>query len=175
MEALRDPYARVHPIFWPVLWLSLRAFVRWSARMVEAGHGFAGIAVEITWYGYVHVVAVDFSETGAAFRRHMMGAGEGDDWAVLARASRRVDELLISYSADPSEGWGPWIELATCARVPRRVPWIPAVAGICGNHGEGHSPPACPAPPLAWLAAGRVSSSISLAARPSPLRSHLLE
>ncbi|MEL6956982.1 MAG: hypothetical protein AAFO88_10095 [Pseudomonadota bacterium] len=45
-------------MFWPVLWLSLRAFVRWTRRMIDQGHGYGGLEIEITWYGWVHVRAI---------------------------------------------------------------------------------------------------------------------
>ncbi|MEL6664280.1 MAG: hypothetical protein AAFR33_14900, partial [Pseudomonadota bacterium] len=105
MEALRDPFSRVHPFFWPVLWLSLRAFVRWTGRMIEEGHAYAGLRVELTWYGWIHVEAIDLSERGADFRRHMMGAAREDGWSVLARASGRIDRLAaFNEAADPCAG-----------------------------------------------------------------------
>ncbi|MEO0818106.1 MAG: hypothetical protein AAFX86_12475 [Pseudomonadota bacterium] len=104
MEALRDPFSRVHPVFWPVLWLSLRAFARWTGRMIEEGHAYAGLRVELTWYGWIHVEAIDLTEVGADFRRHMMGAAREDGWGVLHRASVRVGALFAS--AAPSCGHG---------------------------------------------------------------------
>lgn len=102
MEALRDPFSRVCPIFWPVLWLSLRAFAAWSGRMIEDGHAFAGLHVEITWYGWIHVVALDLSEMGAEFRRHMSGAPRADGRDVLRRACERVEALIAaSRAANP--------------------------------------------------------------------------
>ncbi|MEL6567226.1 MAG: hypothetical protein AAFQ22_02335 [Pseudomonadota bacterium] len=94
METLRDPFSRVHPFFWPVLWLSLRALVRWTGRMIEEGHAFAGLRIEITWYGWIHVEAIDLSEAGKDFRRHMMGDGREDGWGVLDCATARVEVLL---------------------------------------------------------------------------------
>ncbi|MEO0816478.1 MAG: hypothetical protein AAFX86_04140 [Pseudomonadota bacterium] len=94
MEALRDPFSRAHPFFWPVLWLSLRAFVRWTGRMMDEGHAFAGLRIEVTWYGWIHVEAIDLSEAGKDFRRHMMGVARDDGWNVLDSAAARVDALL---------------------------------------------------------------------------------
>ena len=53
MNPLADPFSKVHPLFWPVLWLSLRAFVAWTGKLIEAGHGYASMRVEITWYGWI--------------------------------------------------------------------------------------------------------------------------
>ncbi|MCI4644403.1 MAG: hypothetical protein MRY64_06430 [Hyphomonadaceae bacterium] len=90
MTALADPFSRVHPLFWPVLWVSLRAFVAWSGRLIEAGNGYAGLSIEITWYGWIRVTWLDLSPERARFNRHMAGVDE-DDWrSVLARAGRRV-------------------------------------------------------------------------------------
>jgi len=146
MEALRDPFSRVHPMFWPVLWLSLRAFARWTRRMIEAGHGYGGLSIEITWYGWIHVRAIDLSEAGKDFRRHMMGAAREDGWGVLHLASLRVDKLFVSKTAaDPCAGRGPWTALATLAPSFDSDPWIPACAGICGQNGTyprtGTDPP----------------------------------
>ncbi|MEL6567140.1 MAG: hypothetical protein AAFQ22_01900 [Pseudomonadota bacterium] len=94
MEALRDPFSRVHPFFWPVLWLSLRAFVRWTGRMMDEGHAFAGLRIELTWYGWIHVEAIDLSEAGADFRRHMIGDGRKEGWSLLADTAERVEALL---------------------------------------------------------------------------------
>ncbi|MEO0785036.1 MAG: hypothetical protein AAFY10_05010 [Pseudomonadota bacterium] len=150
MEALRDPFSRVHPVFWPVLWLSLRAFVRWSGRMIEDGHGFAGLRIELTWYGVIRVHAVDLSEAAADFHRHMMSEAREHGWGVLARASGRVQTLLASNdAADPCAGRGPWFAIATCALVVAHDPWIPAYAGICGCScplQKGTGPPLAPAP-----------------------------
>ena len=94
MNQLADPFSRVHPLFWPVLWVSLRAFTAWTGRLIEAGHGYASLRVEITWYGCIRVVHLDLSPERAAFNRHMMGA-ENEGWrGVLARAGRAVDGLL---------------------------------------------------------------------------------
>ena len=94
MTALADPFSRVHPLFWPVLWVSLRAFTAWTGRLIEAGHGYAGLRVEITWYGWIHVTHLDLSPERAAFHRHMMGVEEEGWRGVLARAGRAVDGLL---------------------------------------------------------------------------------
>ncbi|MEM9738447.1 MAG: hypothetical protein AAF829_01150 [Pseudomonadota bacterium] len=94
-------------MFWPVLWLSLRAFVRWTGRMIEAGHGFAGLRIEITWYGWIHVEAIDLSDTGKDFRRHMAGVADGDGWAVLHRASGRVETLLLVGCIEGEARYGP--------------------------------------------------------------------
>jgi len=76
--------------------------------MIEAGHGYGGLETEITWFGWIHVTAVDLSEAGKDFRRHMMGDGREDGWCVLARASGRVDKLLAAReAADPCAGRGP--------------------------------------------------------------------
>ena len=94
MTALADPFSKVHPLFWPVLWLSLRAFTAWTGRLIEAGHGYAGLRVEITWYGCIRVVHLDLSPERAAFNRHMLGV-EDEGWrGVLAAAERAVDDLL---------------------------------------------------------------------------------
>jgi hypothetical protein len=61
MTALADPFSRVHPLFWPVLWVSLRAFVAWTGKLIEDGHGYAGLSIEITWYGWIRVVHLDLS------------------------------------------------------------------------------------------------------------------
>ncbi len=99
---LADPFAHVHPFFWPVLWLSLRAFVRWSSAMIEAGHGFAGLSVELTWYGVIRVRALDLSKERAAFHRHMMGAPCEAGWGVLVEAAGRFEKrLATNRAADP--------------------------------------------------------------------------
>ena len=94
MTALADPFSRVHPLFWPVLWLSLRAFVAWTGKLIEAGHAHAGLRVEITWYGWIHVTFLDLSPERARFNRHMMGEADEDWRDVLARARRRAVDLL---------------------------------------------------------------------------------
>ncbi|MEM9738468.1 MAG: hypothetical protein AAF829_01265 [Pseudomonadota bacterium] len=134
MEALRDPFSRVHPFFWPVLWLSLRAFARWTGAMIEQGHAFAGVRVELTWYGWIHVEAIDLSETGKAFRRHMLGEPREDGWRVLARASVRVETLIAANKvADACAGRGPWTALATLAPGSDGDPPIPSCAGVGGD------------------------------------------
>ncbi|MEO0784578.1 MAG: hypothetical protein AAFY10_02700, partial [Pseudomonadota bacterium] len=150
MNALRDPFAQVHPLFWPVLWLSLRAFVRWSGKMMKEGHGFAGLSLELTWYGIIRVHALDLSKAGKGFRRHMAGAAREDGWDVLHRASGRIETLLANGTADACAGRGPWTKLSTCAFPAANRPWIPACAGICGDNGtspkQGTGPPSAPAP-----------------------------
>jgi len=153
MEALRDPFSKVHPFFWPVLWLSLRAFLRWTRRMIEAGHGYGGLEIELTWYGWIHVRAIDLSETGKAFRRHIMGAAREDDWNVLARASGRVKLLLNPKHLHHSRAGGnPWTNLATGAPGGSCDPWVPASAGMSAKLGSflnrGTGPPLCDAPLL---------------------------
>jgi len=172
MEALRDPFSRVHPFFWPVLWLSLRAFVRWTRAMIEAGHGYGGLHVEITWYGRIHVRAVDLSETGKAFRRHMMGAAREDGWGVLARACGRVETLLSPHNTPHSrEGGNPWLALAAGSADCIAGPWIPACVGTSAISNSflktGISPPISFAP---LPQAGRGAAPISRATRPFPPR-----
>ncbi|MEM1150950.1 MAG: hypothetical protein AAGI03_10375 [Pseudomonadota bacterium] len=127
MDALRDPFSRVHPRFWPVLWLSLRAFVRWTSRMIEAGHSFGGLSIEITWYGWIHVEAIDLSEAGKDFRCLMMGEARDERWAMLHQASARMETLIAANAfADlcPS---------TTCAaNDPSTDPSKPAFAGTAG-------------------------------------------
>jgi len=94
MNLLRDPYAHVHPLYWPILWWSLRAFVAWSGRMIEEGHGFAGLSIEITWYGVIRVRALDLSDTRADFNRHMMGERRRNGRDRLDRATAKVAWLL---------------------------------------------------------------------------------
>ena len=92
MNPLTDPFSRVHPLFWPVLWLSLRAFVAWTGKLIEEGHAYAGLRVEITWYGWIHVIYLDLSPERARFNRHMAGV---EDWRdVLAEAGWAVEALL---------------------------------------------------------------------------------
>ncbi|MEO0816920.1 MAG: hypothetical protein AAFX86_06380 [Pseudomonadota bacterium] len=107
MEALRDPFSRVHPFFWPVLWLSLRAFVRWSRRMIDAGHAFAGLRVELTWYGWIHVEAIDLSDAGKDFRRHMMGVAREEGLGALDRAAVRVEALFAVGGMDGEARYAP--------------------------------------------------------------------
>jgi hypothetical protein len=104
MNLLRDPYAHVHPLYWPILWCSLRAFVAWSSRMIEEGHGFAGLSIEITWYGVIRVRALDLSHTRADFNRHMMGERRKNGRDLLARATAKVGWLLGQAAA--GEGFG---------------------------------------------------------------------
>ena len=131
MEALRDPFSRVHPMFWPVLWLSLRAFVRWTRRMIEAGHGYGGLEIEITWYGWIHVRSVDLSEAGKDFRRHMMGEAREDEWDVLAAAAARVDELLSPHITHHPRACGDlWVAETTGCTGRGKGPWVPAFAGM---------------------------------------------
>ena len=91
MTVLADPFSRVHPLFWPVLWVSLRAFVAWTGRLIEEGHGHAGLSIHITWYGWIHVTWLDLSPQRAALNRHL--AGEEDWCAVLARAVQRAQQV----------------------------------------------------------------------------------
>ncbi len=155
MEALRDPFSRVHPMFWPVLWLSLRAFVRWTRRMIEDGHGYGGLSVEITWYGWIHVTAVDLSEAGKDFRRHMMGKACEDGWGVLAKSAERVQTLIAQETADPCAGRGPWTILATLAPGSDSEPWIPACAGIGGDKRRARKGTCPPLPTAPLPHAGR--------------------
>ncbi|MEM1151959.1 MAG: hypothetical protein AAGI03_15655, partial [Pseudomonadota bacterium] len=127
MDALRDPFSRVHPLFWPVLWLSLRAFVRWTSRMIEAGHSFGGLSIEITWYGWILVEAIDLSEAGKDFRCHMMGEARDERWDVLTQASARVETLIAAI--DPAD-LCPWTTRA--ASDPSADPSKPAFAGTAG-------------------------------------------
>ncbi len=101
MKALADPFSRVHPLFWPVLWVSLRAFVAWTGKLIEQGHGYAGLSIEITWYGWIRVVHLDLSPERARFNRHMLGVEEADWRSVLARAKQRVE--MLHTSADDAE------------------------------------------------------------------------
>ncbi len=105
MNPLADPFSKVHPLFWPVLWLSLRAFVAWTGKLIEAGHGWASMRVEITWYGWIHVVYLDLSPQRAAFNRHMHGVEEEGWRGVLAKAGREMEGLLIGESS-PVHGGG---------------------------------------------------------------------
>lgn len=172
MEALRDPFSRVHPFFWPVLWLSLRAFVRWTRAMIEAGHGYGGLHVEITWYGWIHVRAVDLSDTGKAFRRHIMGAERDDGWGVLARACGRVETLLSLHNTPHFRAGGnPWVALAAGSAGCNSGPWVPAFAGMSAVSNSfletGTGPPDAPAP---LPHAGRGASPTWQATRPFPPR-----
>ncbi|MEM9740041.1 MAG: hypothetical protein AAF829_09240 [Pseudomonadota bacterium] len=148
MEALRDPFSKVHPFFWPVLWLSLRAFLRWTGRMIEEGHAFAGIRVELTWYGTIHVRAIDLSEERAAFNRLMMGVMREDRWGVLADAAGRVDALILS--AEPSHCLGLLrLKLTPRINLPAAQTTSEAFAGVCGTNRylpEGTDPPLAAAP-----------------------------
>ncbi|MEM1105661.1 MAG: hypothetical protein AAGH87_04660 [Pseudomonadota bacterium] len=107
MEALRDPFSRVHPMFWPVLWLSLRAFAAWSGRMIAAGHGFAGLRVEVTWCGLIHVTALDLSSAGAALRRHIAGAPATTPWCLAGpgRARRQGPAFAPALSTAWIGAW----------------------------------------------------------------------
>ena len=106
MNPLADPFSKVHPLFWPVLWLSLRAFVAWTGKLIEAGHGYASMRVEITWYGWIHVVYLDLSPERAAFNRHMHGVEEEGWRGVLAKAGRKIEDLL-SVGTLPAYGESP--------------------------------------------------------------------
>ncbi|MEM9740579.1 MAG: hypothetical protein AAF829_11995 [Pseudomonadota bacterium] len=147
MNPMRDPFAQVHPLFWPVLWLSLRAFVRWTRRMIEDGHGFAGLRVEITWYGWIHVQAIDLSEVGKDFRRHMAGIPRAGGLCILDLAAERAVRLLSGIGAE-DVGAG----LGSAAATPFRLTafWMLAAPGI-GAHSrrvsrKGTGPPEAHAP-----------------------------
>jgi len=151
MEALRDPFSRVHPMFWPVLWLSLRAFAGWTRRMIEDGHGYGGLEIEITWYGWIHVRAIDLSETGKDFRRHMLGAAREEGWGVLAKAAGRVGFLLNPQNTHHSREVGnPWTPIAARAPGGSGEPWVPAIAGMSAElravPDAGTEPPGARAP-----------------------------
>ncbi|MEN0078341.1 MAG: hypothetical protein AAF753_04430 [Pseudomonadota bacterium] len=103
MDALRDPFSRVHPLFWPILWISLRALARWTHKMIEAGHGFAGVAVEVTWYGQIRVRAVDLSLARAAFHSRLLGAPATGPLARLNAAADRMAKRLLSAGAATGE------------------------------------------------------------------------
>ncbi len=104
MNPLADPFSKVHPLFWPVLWLSLRAFVAWTGKLIEEGHAYASMRVEITWYGWIHVTYLDLSPERARFNRHM--AGEKDWRDVLAEVGRAVEGFLIGESSPACGGGG---------------------------------------------------------------------
>ncbi|MCI4646012.1 MAG: hypothetical protein MRY64_14615 [Hyphomonadaceae bacterium] len=140
MTALADPFSRVHPLFWPVLWVSLRAFVAWSGRLIEAGHGYASLSIHITWYGWIHVTHLDLSPERARLNRHMAGM-EDEDWrTVLARARRRVEHLLVQAAdtfsiCDIASGLQ---SSPACGGGGRRS----RSEGACGaRYCYGHSPP----------------------------------
>ena len=99
MKQLADPFSKVHPLFWPVLWLSLRAFVAWTGKLIADGHGWASLRVEITWYGWIHVVYLDLSPERARFNRHMAGVEEEGWRGVFAVAKREVRDLLSAESS----------------------------------------------------------------------------
>ena len=159
MTALADPFSRVHPFFWPVLWLSLRAFVAWTGKLIEEGHGYAGLRVEITWYGWIHVVYLDLSPERARFNRHMAGM---EDWRdVLARAGRKVealiaDETTVSSSGAiacalrlplPAMGVWPRVRAGTYRHAPARVGKPPpspraSLTPASPLSGRSHPPPA---------------------------------
>jgi len=147
---LANPYAHVHPFFWPVLWLSLRAFVRWTSAMIEAGHGFAGLSVELTWYGVIRVRALDLSKERAAFHRHMMGEPCEEGWDVLSEAAGRMDALLKSQNPPHSRAGGnPWVSRATGCAGRNDGPWVPACAGMSAEletAPKGTGPPLVQAP-----------------------------
>ena len=150
MTALADPFSKVHPLFWPVLWLSLRAFTVWTGRLIAAGHGYAGLRVEITWYGWVHVVSLDLSPQRAAFNRHMLGV-EDEGWrGVLARAGREVDGLLAAQpgTLPPWPAAGVRQSSSACGGGARR-----AEGARGARHPCGRSPPSTrmrgPRPPQA--------------------------
>ena len=130
MTALADPFSRVHPLFWPVLWVSLRAFVAWTGKLIEDGHGYAGMRVEITWYGWIHVVYLDLSPERARFNRHM--AGETDWRDVLAEAGWAVESLL-AVEVDPNT-------LAS-SHVISVLQSSPARGGGLGGGGSGNRQP----------------------------------
>ncbi|MEL6753593.1 MAG: hypothetical protein AAFO57_06175, partial [Pseudomonadota bacterium] len=62
--------------------------------MIDQGHGYGGLEIEITWYGWIHVEAIDLSDAGKDFRRHMMGVAREEGWGALDRAAARVEALL---------------------------------------------------------------------------------
>ncbi|MEM1152384.1 MAG: hypothetical protein AAGI03_17885, partial [Pseudomonadota bacterium] len=171
MDALRDPFSRVHPMCWPVLWLSLRAFVRWTSRMIEAGHSFGGLSIEITWYGWIHVEAIDLSEAGKDFRCHMMGEARDERWAMLHRASARVETLI---AANDALDLCPWTTRA--ASDPGTEPSKPALAGTAGTTVRaltpGPDPPEASAP-LPFIGRGAAPSSPDTI-NPRPARAQVL-
>ena len=138
MTALADPFSKVHPLFWPVLWWSLRAFTAWTGKLIEAGHGYAGLSIHITWYGWVHVTHLDLSPERAAFNRHMMGV-EDDGWCgVLAKAGRAVESLLAAQPGTLPTRHAAGVRRSSpaCGGGARRA------VGACGvRHPCGRSPP----------------------------------
>ncbi|MEL6568551.1 MAG: hypothetical protein AAFQ22_09045, partial [Pseudomonadota bacterium] len=50
--------------------------------------------IEISWYGWIHVEAIDLSDAGKDFRRHMIGAAREEGWSLLADTAERVEALL---------------------------------------------------------------------------------
>ncbi|MEM9740107.1 MAG: hypothetical protein AAF829_09575, partial [Pseudomonadota bacterium] len=164
MEALRDPFSRVHPFFWPVLWLSLRAFVRWTGRMIEEGHGFAGLRIELTWYGTIHVRAIDLSGAGKAFRRHMVGARPEDGWDLIDAAAIRAARWISPADCGSRFGSGALHRQPVIRRacVAHRVfaPWHSPMATW------GNDPPLRPAP-VSGLETGAAPVSLE---RPTPAK-----
>ena len=161
MTALADPFSRVHPFFWPVLWLSLRAFVAWTGKLIEEGHGYAAMRVEITWYGWIHVTYLDLSPERAAFNRHMLGADDEGWRGVLTRAGRKVEALLspettgspVMYIARalrlplPAMGVWPRVRAGLCRQAPARVGKPPpspraSLTPASPLSGRSHPPPA---------------------------------
>lgn len=61
--------------------------------MIAAGHGFAGLAVELTRYGWIHVTYLDLSPQRAAFHRHLAGEADESWQARLAAHRARVERL----------------------------------------------------------------------------------
>ncbi|MEL6566971.1 MAG: hypothetical protein AAFQ22_01040 [Pseudomonadota bacterium] len=167
MEALRDPFSRVHPVFWPVLWLSLRAFVRWTGRMIEEGHAYAGLRIELTWYGWIHVEAIDLTEVGADFRRHMMGAAQDDGWSVLADAAGRVEEILKVGCLEGAVRYAPSVSVE---RADGAYRFAPCTLQLTPEDGTG--PPLGPAP-LPCVGGGAVQP-FPVAPNPRPARARVL-
>lgn len=66
-----DPFvSRVHPLFWPVLWLSLRWLAGWTQREIEAGRGDWFTAVSVTWYGRIFIVRHVAPDWNGRLARH---------------------------------------------------------------------------------------------------------
>ncbi|MEO0785191.1 MAG: hypothetical protein AAFY10_05790, partial [Pseudomonadota bacterium] len=139
--------------------LRQRAYVRRTGRKIEDGHGYSGLHIELTWYGIIRIHAVDLSEAGADFHRHMMGAPREEGWGVLRAAAGRFTQRTDQMSADTRAGGYPSLEDAASSPVCIVQTWIPACAGIYGtklpsSHKAGTDPPLVPAPLRAGRAVG---------------------
>ncbi len=91
LEQLFQRYCiHVHPLFWPVLWLSLQLYQRRKAELYA--RGCQGLLIEIRWWGAVTITGGLFPDADPGWKAHLYAAN-GAYAALTARPLRPVGAI----------------------------------------------------------------------------------